>query len=409
MSYKFDKIINRKNTFAIKYDLSQERGKPADAIPLWVADMDFPTASCILKALKKAASHGIFGYSRPDERYYGAVKDWFFRRHNFEIKKEWIVNTPGVVFAIAAAIRAFTKEGDGLLIQKPVYYPFFNTISVLNRKVVNSSLVFKRDEGVPAGKQSEAGHYEIDFKDFEEKIINEKVKLFILCSPHNPGGRVWKKSELEEISRICLKHKVLVVSDEIHSDIVFGENTHTVYGSLSKEALENSIICTSPSKTFNLAGLQFSNIIIANPEIREAVKKQVACTGYDEPNLMGITAATAAYADGEKWFEQAKKYIQGNIDFIDDYLKLHCPKIKAVKPEGSYLVWLDFHEFTELSDREISEKILNEAKVWLDQGTMFGSEGEKFQRINAATPRRLLKKALQQIAQVFVAGVAGGV
>lgn len=389
MSYKFDKITNRKNTFAIKYDLAEERNKPKDAISLWVADMDFPTAPCILKALKKAASHGIFGYSRPDERYYKAVKSWFLRRNNFEINKEWIVNTPGVVFAIATAIKAFTKEGDSVLIQKPVYYPFFNTINSLNRKVVNNPLVLTN------------GHYEIDFKDFEEKIINENVKLFIFCSPHNPGGRVWKKTELEEISRICLKHNVLVVSDEIHCDIVFGDNHHNIYGSLSDEALQNSVICTSPSKTFNLAGLQFSNIIIANPKLRADFEREVTRTGYDEPSLMGIIAATAAYTDGEKWFNAAKEYILQNILFTEKYFAEHCPKIKVIKTEGSYLVWLDFHEFTQLNDKQISRMVLNDAKVWLDQGTMFGSEGEKFQRINAATPRPILEEALKRIAKTF--------
>ena len=306
----FNKITDRKNTFAIKYDLAAIRNKPLDTIPLWVADMDFPTAPCILKALKKASSHGIFGYSRPDNRYYEAVKKWFLNRHNFEVQKEWIVNTPGVVFGIAAAIRAFTKEGDGVLIQKPVYYPFFNTIRELNRRVVNSPLILKD------------GRYRMNFTDFEKKITDENVKLFILCSPHNPGGRVWEKEELLKVNEICIRHNVLVVSDEIHSDITFGDNKHTVYASLSETAALNSIICTSPSKTFNLAGLQFSNIIIKNPELRTKIRHEISCSGYDEPNLMGIVAATSAYSEGEKWFEKAKTYIQENIEFAQKYISL---------------------------------------------------------------------------------------
>lgn len=385
----FNKITDRKNTFAIKYDLAADRNKPLDAIPLWVADMDFPTAPCILKALKKASLHGIFGYSRPDNRYYEAVKKWFLNRHNFEVQKEWIVNTPGVVFAIAAAIRAFTNEGDGVLIQKPVYYPFFNTIRELNRRVVNSPLILKD------------GRYRMNFADFEKKITDENVKLFILCSPHNPGGRVWEKEELLKINEICIRHDVLVVSDEIHSDITFGDNKHTVYASLSEQASLSSIICTSPSKTFNLAGLQFSNIIIKNPKLRSKIRHEISCAGYDEPNLMGIVAATAAYSHGEKWFEKAKTYIQENIEFAQKYISEHNNKIKVIKPEGTYLLWLDFNAFN-LTDAEIDNRILNVAKVWLDGGSMFGSEGEKFQRINCATPRPLLKKALEQICNAFL-------
>lgn len=389
MNYDFDKITDRKNTFAIKVDLASARNKPLDAIPLWVADMDFPTAPCVQTALEKAAEHGIFGYSRPDDRYYDALKNWFRIRHNFDFENEDVVNTPGVVFAIAAAIRAFTNKGDSVLIQKPVYYPFENAIKKNERRVVNNPLVYKN------------GHYEIDFEDFEKKIIEEKVKLFIFCSPHNPGGRVWKKDELLKISQICLAHDVLVVADEIHSDIVFTGNQHTVYANLSKEAAQNSIICTSPSKTFNLAGLQFSNIIVKNKKIRLALKNEIDKSGYDEPNLMGIVAATAAYSDGTEWFDAVKEYIWQNVLFIEKYFVENCPKIKVVKPEGSYLVWLDFSAFTELSSQEISDRILNKAKVWLDDGKMFGSEGEKFERINAASPRCVLQKAVEQISRAF--------
>ena len=389
MSFDFDKVTDRKKTFAIKYDLASARNKPLDALSLWVADMDFPTAPCITEALEERVRHGIFGYSRPDERYYNALKNWFNERHGFLIKDEWVVNTPGVVYAIAAAIRAFTKEDDGVLIQKPVYYPFLNSILSLGRKVVNNPLVFNK------------GRYEIDFEDFEKKIKEENVKLFILCSPHNPGGRVWTHEELKKMSEICIQNNVLVVSDEIHSDIVFGNNRHTVYASLSDAALNNSIICTSPSKTFNLAGLQFSNILIADSEVRNRYKKEIERTGYDEPNLMGISAAVAAYSQGGQWFDSVKKYIHENIVFMSDFFKEHCPRIKVCEPEGTYLVWLDFSDYTEFSSREISERILNKAKVWLDDGTMFGTEGEKFERINAATPRKILAEALERISRTF--------
>ena len=388
MNYDFDTVTDRKNTNAIKYDLAKKRGKPEDAVSLWVADMDFPTAPCIQKAVAEKAAHGIWGYSRPDNRYYDALKKWYKERHNFEVQNEWVVNTPGVCFALAAAIKAFTNEGESVLIQKPVYYPFFNIINSLQRKVVNSSLILKNN------------HYEIDFDDFERKIVQENVKMFILCSPHNPGGRVWTKQELQKISEICLAHNVLVVSDEIHSDITFGSNVHTVYGSLSEQALKNSIICTAPSKSFNLAGLQFSNIFIADEKQRKAFSEELDKTGYDEPSVFGIVAATAAYSEGADWFDSVKSYIWENILFAKKYIEENASQIKVLVPEGTYLLWLDFSK-TGLSDSEINDRILNKAKVWLDSGSMFGKEGEKFQRINCATPRIILEDALKRICSQF--------
>lgn len=388
MNYDFDTVTDRKNTNAIKYDLAKKRGKPEDAVSLWVADMDFPTAPCIQKAVAEKAAHGIWGYSRPDNRYYDALKKWYKERHNFEVQNEWVVNTPGVCFALATAIKAFTNEGESVLIQKPVYYPFFNIINSLQRKVVNSSLILKNS------------HYEIDFDDFERKIVQENVKMFILCSPHNPGGRVWTKQELQKISEICLAHNVLVVSDEIHSDIIFGSNVHTVYGSLSEQALKNSIICTAPSKSFNLAGLQFSNIFIADEKLRKAFSKELEKTGYDEPSVFGIVAATAAYSEGADWFDSVKSYIWENILFAKKYIEENASQIKVLVPEGTYLLWLDFSE-TGLSDSEINDRVLNKAKVWLDRGSMFGKEGEKFQRINCATPRIILEDALKRICSQF--------
>lgn len=388
MNYDFDTVVNRKNTNAIKYDLAKKRGKPEDAVSLWVADMDFPTAPCIQKAVAEKAAHGIWGYSRPDNRYYDALKKWYKERHNFEVQNEWVVNTPGVCFALATAVKAFTKEGESVLIQKPVYYPFFNIINSLQRKVVNSSLILKNN------------HYEIDFDDFERKIVQENVKMFILCSPHNPGGRVWTKQELQKISEICLAHNVLVVSDEIHSDITFGSNVHTVYGSLSEQALKNSIICTAPSKSFNLAGLQFSNIFIADEKLRKAFSKELDKTGYDEPSVFGIVAATAAYSEGADWFDSVKSYIWENILFAKKYIEENASQIKVLVPEGTYLLWVDFSK-TGLSDSEINDRVLNKAKVWLDSGSMFGKEGEKFQRINCATPRIILEDALKRICSQF--------
>lgn len=389
MTYDFDRITDRAHTCAIKYDLAKKRGVPEDAVSLWVADMDFPTAPCVREAIKERAEHGIFGYSRPDERYYSALRNWYKTRHNYEIQDDWVVNSPGVVFAFATAIRAFTKEGDAVLIQKPVYYPFFQTIEAQKRRVVSNSLVL------------ENGKYKIDFDDFEKKIVSENVKVFLLCSPHNPGGRVWTREELLKMSGICLAHNVLVVSDEIHCDILFENNRHTVFASLSEEAAQNSIICTAASKSFNLAGLQFSNIIIPNPSLRREFLAEMDRAGYCEPSIMGLVATTAAYKDGGEWFDQVLDYIWKNILFAEKYIEENCPKIKAYKPEGTYLLWLDFSAFTELSDKQINNLIVNKAKVWLDRGAMFGKEGEKFQRINCATPRKILESALERICLAF--------
>lgn len=390
MKYDFDKITGRAGTCAIKYDLAKKRGVPEDAVCLWVADMDFPAPPCVSEAVKERAGHGIFGYSRPDGRYYSALRDWYKTRHGFEIESdEWIVNTPGVVFAFAAAIRAFTKEGEAVLIQKPVYYPFFQTIEAQKRRAVSNSLVM------------ENGRYRIDFDDFERKIVCENVRLFLLCSPHNPGGRVWTRGELQKMSEICLAHNVLVVSDEIHCDILFEGRRHTVFASLSEKAAQNSIVCTAPSKSFNLAGLQFSNIIIPSPSLSREFLAEMDRAGYCEPNVMGLVAAAAAYRDGGEWLEQALGYIWENIVFAERYIGENCPKIKVCKPEGTYLLWLDFSAFTGLSDSQINSLIVRKAKVWLDRGAMFGKEGEKFQRINCATPRKILESALEKICGVF--------
>ncbi|MBP5283395.1 MAG: pyridoxal phosphate-dependent aminotransferase [Treponema sp.] len=385
MTYDFNTITDRRHTNAVKYDLAVARGKPADVLSLWVADMDFPTAPEVLDALHKRVSHGIFGYSTPDDRFYEAVIKWQKTEHNFDVERRWIVTTPGVVFGIVSAIRAFTEEGDAVLIQTPVYYPFKNMILANKRKLVTSSLFEKE------------GKWQIDFDDFEKKIIENKVKLFVLCSPHNPVGRVWTREELERISQICLKHNVLVFSDEIHNDFVFEPHKHTVYSTLSKEAAENSIVATSASKTFNLAGLQFSIMFIQNPQIRAKFSDARNATGYDEPNLMGLAATQAAYEHGKEWLTALKKHLASNRDFVRTFVKEKLPKARLIEPEGTYLLWLDFSAYG-YSDSELDDLIVNKAKVWLDRGTMFGIEGDNYQRINIATPRALLQEALERIA-----------
>ncbi len=388
MAYDFNTVVDRHNTSSIKTDLAVARGKPADVLSLWVADMDFPTAPEILEALHDRVNHGIFGYSVPGQEFYDVVKKWQKSQHDFDVERSHIVTTPGVVFAISCAIKAFTKEGEAVIIQTPVYYPFKNMIEANNRRLVTSSLFEKE------------GKWQIDFEDFEKKIVDNQVKLFILCSPHNPVGRVWTKSELEALSEICLRHNVIVFADEIHNDFVFEPNKHTVFSTISKEAAWNSVISTSASKTFNLAGLQFSINFIQNPELKRKFHDERVKTGYDEPSLLGFVATQAAYKNGEPWLRALKKHLKENLDFLRTFLAERLPKVRLIEPEGTYLIWLDFSAYGYLDD-ELDNIIVNKAKVWLDRGTMFGKEGNNYQRINIATPRPVLEEALERIAKYF--------
>ena len=388
MKYDFSQVIERNNTLSIKYDFAKERKKPSDLLSLWVADMDFPVAQEIKDALIERCNHGIFGYSEVKTPYYEVIAKWYQEKFNWSTKKQWLVKTPGVVAAIANAIRAFTNIGDAVLIQKPVYYPFFLTIEDNQRKVVNNSLVYKN------------GRYEMDFVDFEEKIISHKVKLFVLCSPHNPVGRVWNKEELLKIGDICLKHKVIVVADEIHADFVYQGHQHQVFANLKTDYQEITVTCTAPSKTFNIAGLQVSNIFIANENLRKKFKQELKKTANADINVMGLIACQAAYSQGEDWLRQVKIYIAENLEYVKNFLRDNLPQVKLVEPEGTYLLWLDFRELN-LTEEELEDLIINKAKLWLDGGTMFGTEGVGFQRINIACPQKILIQAFTQLKEAL--------
>ena len=388
MKYNFNEMIDRRGTDCLKYDFSAERGKPEGVLPLWIADMDFQAPPLVLERLSEVVNHGIFGYSDSKTDYILALKNWFEKRFQWSIQEEWLIKTPGIVFAIAAAIHAFTKEGEAVLIQQPVYYPFRETILENERKLVNSPLIRRGDR------------YEIDFEDFEDKIIQEKVKLFIFCSPHNPVGRVWKEEELKRIGEICLKHGVIVVSDEIHCDFVYPGHKHTVFASISKEISNITITCTAPSKTFNIAGLQISNIIIENPLFREKIKKAIGRTGYSQVNQIGLAACQAAYEGGEEWLEELKLYLKENVDYTRTFLKENLPKVMLIEPEGTYLLWLDFKAYN-LTEKEREELMLKKAGLWLDSGSMFGPDGKGYERINIACPRAVLDKALHQLGEAF--------
>lgn len=384
----FDTVIDRKGTRSLKYDFAVRRGKPKDVLPLWVADMDFQTSSYITDALEDMVKHGVFGYSESEEHYFEVVQNWMERHYNWHVKESWMTKTPGIVFALAMAVKAYTQENDAVLIQPPVYYPFKEVVEDNHRRLVNNTLVLGGD-----------GTYTIDYEDFEKKIIEENVKLFILCNPHNPVGRVWTKEELERLGDICLKHGVFVVSDEIHADFVF-ERKHTVFSEVKEAYRDISMICTSPSKTFNIAGLQISNIFISNPEKATAFRRQVAAAGYSQVGLPGLVACEAAYRHGDEWLEGVLAYIKANAEFTRAYLQEHLPRVKMTKLEGTYLVWLDFRNYG-LTDKELDEKILNQAGLWLDSGAVFGKCGEGFQRINIACPRKTLQQALDRLIDVF--------
>ncbi|MBR2876993.1 MAG: pyridoxal phosphate-dependent aminotransferase [Clostridia bacterium] len=382
----FDEVHDRTNTSAIKYtDLPQADKMPV--IPMWIADMDFKSSTAITEALKRTAEHGIYGYGEIDDEYKSLVIEWYNRRMGWKIEKDELLTMPGVMFGVTMAIRALTKENDSVLICQPVYYPFSNVVINNNRKLVVNELILNN------------GRYEIDFQDFEEKIVKENVKVFLFCSPHNPVARVWKRQELEKIAEICLKHNVYIISDEIHSDFIFEGSKHTPISTLSEEVKMKTVTCVAPSKTFNIAGLQASNIVIADEAIRERVLKERTATCYHELNIMSIEAVKAAYKESEEWLSGLLKYLQHNAEvlrnaFPDDY------KITALRMEGTYLAWLDCRKLN-LSKAELDDLFLKKAGVWLHNGETFGDGGKGFMRMNIACPTSVLEEAIARIKSVL--------
>jgi len=384
MKYDFDSVIDRSNSYSIKYEPSW-RGKPCDVLPMWVADMDFTTPPCVQEAMIQRARHGIFGYSEPDAAYFDVVGKWFKERFDWDTRRDWLLITPGVVNALYIAVRALTKPGDGVVIQQPVYYPFEAAIKQTGRQLLINELVYSD------------GHYSIDFQDFEEKI--KQAKLFIMCNPHNPVGRVWSKDELTRMGEICLRHGVIVISDEIHQDFVYPGHKHLVFASLNDDFAGVTVTCTSPSKTFNLAGLLHANIFISNKILRGKFKEEYAHSGLSQPGLMGLDACKAAYGGGAGWLEQLLDYLGENMLHLKTYLSKHIPKIKFIEPEGTYLAWLDFNELG-LSAQKLDDVIMNNGKVWLSAGSSFGKGGAGFERMNVACPRSVLINALERLKNV---------
>ncbi|MBR5438259.1 MAG: pyridoxal phosphate-dependent aminotransferase [Clostridia bacterium] len=380
----FDKIIDRRNTNSLKHDFAVENGLPEDVMPMWVADMDFKAPECVLEALQNSVDHGIFGYSNLKDDYYQAVAGWFTRHFAWTPEKEWLVQTPGVVYALAMAVRAFTEKGEGVIIQPPVYYPFYNVIRNNQREIIESPLVYAD------------GKYTIDFGDFEKKIVDNGVKLFILCSPHNPICRVWTKQELQKLGAICKKHNVIIVADEIHCDFTYEGHDHNIFYEAVPEMADRTIICTAPSKTFNIAGLQCSNIWIKSEELRQRYNEEIAASGYTVPNTLGVVACKAAYEKGDDWYEECWAYIKDNLAYVREFVKENLPGVKLVEPEGTYFAWLDCSGLG-LTAEELNNLIIHKAGLWLDAGDIFGKIAEQFQRVVLACPRATVEKAMNQL------------
>ena len=379
----FDLEINRKNTNSLKWDFALERGKDPNYLPLWVADMDFKLPDEVINPLIERVQHGIFGYTDPKDDYYNAVSNWFKNHYKVDISKNNIIVNPGVVFSICTLIKVLTNEADSIIINEPVYYPFKASIVSNKRNAIISNLILKNNK------------YQIDYDDFEKKIINNNVKLYILCNPHNPVGRVWDKEELEKIIDICKRNNVFIISDEIHSDFVYEKEFY----SIARFNYKNVAIVTGPTKTFNIPGLKISNTIVFNDELKKSYLEELGKIGYSQQSSLGIVASIAAYSYGEEWLNELKRYIYSNILHIESFIKEKLPKIKFIKPEGTYLIWLDFREYG--FDFKKLENLINKANLWLDSGAVFGKVGIGFERINVATTKKNIDIMLNNLYNVF--------
>ena len=400
MKYDFDREINRKGTNSVKWEFIKHgdslryRKEPDDSssgtrlLPMWVADMDFPCPEPVVEALVARAQHRLFGYTSPTDSYFNAIVNWMKKRHGWDIEPEWICITPGVVPALNMLVKTYVSPGDKVLIQTPVYYPFNKAIENSDGVLITNPLIY------------ENGRYCMDFVDLEEKTKDPQVKMAILCSPHNPVGRVWTRDELLRFGEICLKNNVLVVSDEIHGDLILEGYVFTPFAGISEAFAQSSITCTAPSKTFNLAGLKTSNIIIVDEGLRARFKKTLGRTALGGVGAFGVVALEAAYNHGEEWLSQVLDYIMGNLMYLEKYIAEHLPQIKVVPLEGTYLVWLDCRSLG-LGKLELEQMMLEEAKVYLDEGYIFGTEGEGFERVNLACPRSVLVEALERIRNVL--------
>ncbi|MBN1374528.1 MAG: PatB family C-S lyase [Dehalococcoidia bacterium] len=388
MKYDFDSIIERKGTGSIKWDFTEKFFSAKDILPMWVADMDFRSPAPVIKALKHIAGHGIFGYSGVTESYLDAVIAWMRKHHNWNIEKEWMVYTPGVVPALHMLVSTFTEPGDQVILQTPVYYPFFDAVKCHGREVLDNPL------------RMDDTQYSMDIMGLKNKIT-ARTKMIILCNPHNPISRVWRKDELISLGKICLEKNVLVVADEIHGDILYPGFRHIPFASISPAFADNTITCTAASKTFNLPGLQTSNIIISNQDLRNRFKETVRNYGFASPNLFGIAATEAAYRYGQPWLSQLLVYLAGNIDYIREYINRRIPGLKLIQPQGTYLLWLDFRNCG-IDAARLANFVRDDARVGLEPGIIFGCKEHGFERMNIACPKSVLVEGLNRIEQAVI-------
>jgi cystathionine beta-lyase len=391
MKYNFNEHLDRRGTCSMKWDardfikrIGLTDRYDEDTIPLFVADMDFPAPEPVIEALHRTVDHKNFGYTIAPEEYYAAIINWFKRRKNWDIKKEEIIYCPGTVKAIGVSIRAYSDVGDGVIIQRPVYPPFTSLIEENERVVVNNPLI------------NYGGYYKIDFGDFEEKAKVESTKLFILCNPHNPSGRIFPEDELKRLADICHENNVIIVADEIHGDLIRKGNTFYPMVKCTDKT-DHIVTCTAINKTFNVAGLHGTNLIISNEKLRKKFKKAL---GHEMPSPFTIAALIAAYNEGEEWLEQVIDYIDGNIDFVANFLKEKMPRVRVVRPEGTYIIWMDFRGYG-IPPEDIKERIYHKANVILESGIMFGEEGTGFERICVSSPRTMIEEAMKRIAAAF--------
>lgn len=379
MKYDFDEIIDRRGTNCVKWDGAEN----PDVLPMWVADMDFRTAPPIIEALSRRVDHGVFGYTRVPQSYYESITGWFARRHGWNIDNDWIIYTSGVVPALSAIIKALTAPGDKVLIQTPVYNCFFSSIRNNGCEIVESPLVYADNT------------YSIDFEDLERKVSDPKVKAMILCNPHNPAGRVWSRDELIRIGEICIRHDVVVIADEIHCELVMPGYEYTPFASISEEFSRHSVSCVSPSKAFNIAGLQIANIVCADAGRRAKIDRAININEVCDVNPFGVIALQAAYNEDAEWLDQLLEYIHGNYEYMRRFCEEHLPDFPITKLEGTYLVWMDCRKFG-MTSAELEKALIQDAKLWLNAGTMYGKDGEGFMRWNIACPRARMIEGLKR-------------
>lgn len=385
MKYNFDELIDRRNSNSVKWD--SDKTHP-DLIPLWVADMDFRTAPCIIEALRRRVDHGVFGYCHVPDRFYDAAISWMSRRHNVDFKKEWIIYTSGVVPAISAVIKALSKPGDAVLVQTPVYNCFFSSIRNNGCQIIESRLIYENST------------YRIDFDDLESKLSRPEVKLMLICNPHNPAGRVWTKEELTRVGELCFRHGVTPISDEIHCELTYEGHDYTPFASISDEFASHSVTCLSPSKAFNIAGLQIAYIVSKDPVMRAAIDKAININEVCDVNPFGVDALIEAYTNGGEWLDQLRSYLYDNYLAVCDFIKKELPSVGVTTLEGTYLVWLDFRN-SGMTSEDIKRLLLERASIWLTEGTLYGQAGEGFMRLNIACPRTRLMEALRRLKSVF--------